>query len=176
MKPPLAVDLDGTLIRGDLFTGRMLRFCAARPWHLLVLLAWLLRGRPFAKAKLVRLYPVDAGALPYNGPFLAWLREEHAAGREIALATAFDRAGADAVAAHLGIFRRVFASDGRANLKSRRKAAALQAAYPDGFAYAGNERADLRVWDATQSAVIVAAPAWLLRKAKSRYTVERIFE
>lgn len=173
---PLAVDLDGTLIRTDLFARAMVRFCAARPWHVLVLLWWLRRGRAHAKARLAALYPVEPGALPYNGAFVAWLRDERGRGREIMLATAFDRAGAEAVAAHVGVFTRVFASDGRVNLKSHAKAAALKAAYPAGFAYAGNERADIAVWRAAQSAVIVDAPEWLVRYAEREFRVEKIFQ
>jgi hypothetical protein len=175
MGPPLAVDLDGTLIRCDLFTRAMLRFCLQRPWNAFRLLAWLSHGRAHAKAKLAALYPVDAAALPYNAALLEWLREQKTAGRELALATAFDRAGADAVAAHLGLFDRVFASNGRTNLKSARKAEALAAAYPQGFAYAGNEAADLPVWRAAESAVIVNAPDWLLKRAMASFNVECVF-
>ncbi|HRP10618.1 MAG TPA: hypothetical protein PLK37_06265 [Terricaulis sp.] len=176
MKPPLAVDLDGTLIRGDLFARAMARFCAAAPWHVLVLLAWLTRGRAYAKAQLAALYPVDAAALPYNEAFVNWLREERAGGRVLVLATAFDRAGAEAVAAHLGLFERVFASDGRTNLKSHAKARALAAAFPQGFAYAGNERADLAVWRAAKAAVIVNATDALVRRARAAFNVERVFD
>ncbi len=172
---PLAVDLDGTLIRCDLFARLMARFCLARPWHALVLLGWLARGRAHAKAKLAALYPIDAATLPYNEGFLCWLREEHKRGRVLALATAFDQAGADAVARHLGVFAHVFASDGRVNLKSHKKAARLKAAFPGGFAYAGNESADLAVWRAAKSAVVVNAPAWLEARVAREFELERAF-
>jgi phosphoserine phosphatase len=174
-KLPLAVDLDGTLIKTDLFMGAMLRFCSAAPWNAFVLLAWLARGRAHAKRQLTRLYPVVAAALPYNTPFVSWLQEERTAGRVLALATAFDQAGADAVAAHLGLFDHVFASDGRTNLKSKKKADRLQRAFPDGFVYAGNERADLKVWAAAQAAVIVNASPTLEREAVRRFQAERVF-
>jgi len=174
-KLPLAVDLDGTLIKTDLFTRAMLRFCSAAPWNGFVLLAWLTRGRAYAKQHLTRLDPVDATALPYNAPLIAWLREERAAGRIIALATAFDQGGADAVAAHLGLFDHIFASDGRTNLKSAKKADRLRRAFPGGFVYAGNERADLKVWATAKAAVIVNASPALVREAARRFEVERVF-
>ncbi|GAM97687.1 integral membrane protein [alpha proteobacterium U9-1i] len=174
-KPPLAVDLDGTLIRGDLFGAAMWRLATREPWRLPMLAVWLLRGRAFAKFQLAALYPVVAATLPYDLRVVAWLRAERATGREIALATAFDRAGADAVAAHLNCFDRVFASDGRVNLKSHRKAEALAAAYPEGFVYAGNERADLAVWLAAKAAVVVNASPALEREARLRFSIERVF-
>jgi beta-phosphoglucomutase-like phosphatase (HAD superfamily) len=174
-KLPLAVDLDGTLVKTDLFTRAMLRFCSAAPWNVFTLLAWLTRGRAHAKQRLTLLYPVDTAALPYNAPFVAWLREERAEGRVIALATAFDQSGAEAVATHLGLFDHVFASDGRSNLKSTKKADRLRRAFPDGFVYAGNERADLKVWAAAKAAVVVNASPALEREAARRFQVERVF-
>jgi len=174
-KPPLAVDLDGTLIHGDLFGEAMLRLGFAKPWKLPLLLLWLMRGRAYAKARLAAQFPPDATALPYDARVVAWLREERAAGRTIALATASDARAAQAVADHIGVFDRVFASDGRINLKSARKAEALAAAYPEGFAYAGNERADLKVWTAATQAVTCNCSTALARSVAQRFRVERDF-
>jgi 4-hydroxybenzoate polyprenyltransferase len=174
-KPPLAVDLDGTLIRGDLFGEAMLRLAFAKPWKLPLLLLWLLRGRAHAKAKLAIEFPPDVAALPYDERLIEWLREERAAGREIALATASDQRAAQAVADHLGVFDRVFASNGRTNLKSRKKGEALAAAYPGGFVYAGNEHADLKVWARATSAVTCNCAPAFARHAASRFQIERDF-
>lgn len=153
----------------------MRRLALHAPWKLPLLLLWLLQGRAHAKMRLARLYPIDAGALPYNEPLLAWLRAEHAQGRTLALATACDIEAARAVADHLGLFERVFASEGRVNQKSARKAAALARAFPDGFAYAGNERADLAVWRVSRSAVLVNASDALSRRAAALCPIEAAF-
>jgi 4-hydroxybenzoate polyprenyltransferase len=174
-KPPLAVDLDGTLIHCDLFAEAIVRLAFERPWRLPQLAAWLARGRAHAKAQLAAMFPPDPETLPYNEALMAWLREEHGAGRPLALATASDRLAAQTVADHVGIFQHVFASDGATNLKSRHKAEALAAAFPEGFAYAGNERADLKVWTAAANAVVVNASAGVTRAAGQRAAVERIF-
>ncbi len=42
---PLAVDLDGTLIRTDLFVEGMVRLAFSKPWLLPSLVLWLMRGR-----------------------------------------------------------------------------------------------------------------------------------
>lgn len=172
---PLAVDLDGTLAHGDVFARALWRFCGERPWHVVVLGALILRGRPHVKAKLARRYPLDAARLRYDERVLSWLREERARGRVIALATAADERDAKAVAAHLGLFDHVFASDGRTNLKAARKAERLVAVFPEGFVYAGNERADLKVWAAAKRAVIVNASPALEHQVQRRFDVERVF-
>ncbi len=169
---PLAVDLDGTLIRGDLFVEAMLRYVAASPLRVFTLLGWLMRGRAYAKAQLAQAAPCDPGLLPYEPAFLEWLAAERAAGRTIVLATASNQRDAERVAQHVGLFDRVFASDETINLKSRRKAEALRAAFPDGFVYAGNESADLRVWRAAKAAVVVNASAGLARRAGREFEVE----
>lgn len=174
-KPPLAVDLDGTLIRGDLFGEAMLRLVFAKPWKLPLLLLWLLRGRAHAKAKLAIEFPPNVAALPYDQRLIEWLREEHAAGREIVLATASDQRAAQRVADHVGVFDRVFASDGRTNLKSRKKGEALAAAYPGGFVYAGNEHADLKVWSQARGAVTCNCAPGFARNAAARFEIERDF-
>lgn len=172
---PLAVDLDGTLIRCDLFAEAMIRLGFEKPWLLPALLGWLMRGRAHAKARVLEMFPPRPEALPYDERLLAWLRDERAAGRTLVLATACDRVAAEAVADHLGCFDRVFASDGETNLKSQRKADALAEAYPQGFAYAGNEGADIKVWRAAASAVLVNASGGLARRAQSSFSVERTF-
>ncbi len=172
---PLAVDLDGTLIRSDLFAEAILRFLTVSPLKAPLLLRWLARGRAFAKARLAEIVPCDPATLPYDERVLAWLKEERVKGRVLVLATASDQRDAERVAAHLGLFDRVFASDGSVNLKSRRKATALTAAYPEGFDYAGNESADLAVWAAASGAVLANAPSDVVRQAAARFTIEKTF-
>lgn len=172
---PLVVDLDGTLMRGDVFSEAILRFLVGAPWKIFTLLGWFLRGRAYAKMRLAEAAPFDPADLPYNAELVEWLKSEKARGREIVLATAADRKAAEAVAQHVGLFDAVFASDGEINLKSRAKAKALAQAYPQGFVYAGNEAADLKVWAAAERAVIVNAPKHLARRATRDFEVECSF-
>jgi 4-hydroxybenzoate polyprenyltransferase len=172
---PLAVDLDGTLMRGDVFMEGMMRFLFANPLRLPKLIGWLMRGRAYAKARLEADAPTDPALLPYDERVVSWLKEERARGRTIVLATAADAASARAVADHVGVFDEVIASDGATNMKSRRKAERLAARFPDGFVYAGNEPADLKVWAAAQRAVVVNAPGPLAAAAARRFAVEKTF-
>ncbi|MBP6690409.1 MAG: UbiA family prenyltransferase, partial [Hyphomonadaceae bacterium] len=170
---PLAVDLDGTLIHGDTFFESILSYLGSNPLGAFALAGWFTKGRAFTKAKLADYAP-KADEVPYDQRLLSWLREEKARGRRLALATATDRKVADEIAAHVGLFDEVFASDGVINLKSARKAEALSAAYPDGFVYAGNETADLEVWAKAKGAVVVNADATLQHRAAALTTVERV--
>src|ERR1700746_2249485 len=137
-KLPLAVDLDGSLIRCDLLVESLLRLFFSKPWKAPLVAAWLVRGRAYTKARLARDFPPNPADLPYDERLLDWLRSERTEGRTLVLATASDQYAARMVADHLGLFDQVFASDGKINLKASRKADRLVGAFPDGFVYAGN--------------------------------------
>ena len=142
---PLCVDLDGTLILTDsLFEGVAGAF---RDGHTAALLSALLTGNRAAfKERTAGLAQIDVSLFPYNEELLGFLRRQREQGRRIVLATAADRRIADAVAAHLGIFDEVLASDGTTNLKGAAKAAALVERFGEkGFVYAGNDVNDVPV-------------------------------
>ena len=69
-------------------------------------------------------------------------------GRAVALATAADAVLADQLASRLGFIDQLFASDGEQNLKGTAKAETAEPAFPGGFIYAGDSKADLAVWAA----------------------------
>lgn len=153
----LVVDLDGTLIKTDLLAETANRFIVARPWCFFQLLAWLSAGRSMLKARLAQAVAIDTATLPYNEELLAWLRDEKAKGRRIALATASHRLLAEQVAGHLGLFDEVLATDATTNLKAETKRDALVARFGErGFDYVGDSRADRPVWRSAAQAHVVA--------------------
>ncbi|HEX7006562.1 MAG TPA: UbiA family prenyltransferase, partial [Alphaproteobacteria bacterium] len=165
---PLCVDLDGTLVNTDMLVESALHAARHRPMILFALPIWLLRGRSTLKAKLAAGAEIDVSTLPYNEELLAYLRAERARGRRLVLVTASDRRLADAIAAHLDLFDEVIASDGVRNMKGKAKAETLERRFgPKGFAYAGNERADLPVWRKAQAAILVNTPASVARAARA---------
>jgi hypothetical protein len=147
--------MDGTLLLGDVSVMGFRAALAARPHALLSALPLLLTRRAAFKQRLATLGPLDVGALPLRQAVIAHLAAEKARGRMLHLATGADEHLAHAVAARLGFFTRVFASDGRTNLTGPRKAACLVAAFPDGFVYAGDSAMDLHVWRVAAGAVLV---------------------
>ena len=157
LRPPLVVDLDGTLIQSDLLYETFAAAFFRNPvLTLMVVARALFSGRAKLKQALCRLAPIELETLPWRVELVAYLRAQKAQGRALHLATAADERIAQAVAAHLGLFERVYASDGARNLKGRVKAEVLAAEFPLGFSYAGDCRADLAVWRVAASAVVVA--------------------
>jgi hypothetical protein len=174
-KPPLFVDLDGTLVRGDT-TALCVVALIGRPLKLLRALSALRRGRAALKRALAAAAPPDPARLPYNAELLALLRREAASGRRLVLATGADRRTAEAVAGHLGLFSAVLASDGRVNLTAAAKLAAIRSIADDApFAYAGNERKDLAIWREAAAAILVGAPERVCRAAARMTKIEARF-
>jgi len=158
--PVLCVDLDGTLIRGNVLWECVLVLLKTRPLSLLLLPYWLLSGRAAFKRQLAARIQLDPARLPYRPQVLDLLRQEKARGRRIALTTAADRALAEAISGYLGLFDEVHASDGHVNLKGQTKAAFLEQHYADnGFEYVGDSVADAEVWRKARAAYVVGTEA-----------------
>jgi len=174
-EPVLAVDLDGTLLRTDTLFESLCVLLRERPRALGGAARALLKGRAGFKASVADRVLPDVAALPLNEPLLDWLRAERRAGRRLVLVTAADRRIAEAVAARVGLFEEVLASDGGRNLKAAAKAAILVDRFGQGgFDYAGDARADLPVWRAARRAIVVGGPR-LERAARRVAEVERVF-
>jgi 4-hydroxybenzoate polyprenyltransferase len=154
---PLAVDLDGTLIATDLLWEGLFLLLRRNPLYLFLVPVWLFSGPARLKQEIAARVDIDPAVLPYREELVARLREERSSGRRIILATGTPRKFAQAIAAHLGVFDAVHATDGRHNLTSGRKCAVLVDAYGDGgFDYAGNSRHDLKCFDVARAAIVVA--------------------
>ena len=154
--PPLAVDLDGTLVKTDLLIESIVALLREAPWQIFSLPMWLLKGRAYLKAQVARRVSVGVETLPYRRGLLDYLESQHTRGRRLILATAADETIAREIAVHLGIFDLVLASDGRTNLCGERKRDRLVAALGEnGFDYAGNAIEDLPVWAAARRAIAV---------------------
>ncbi|TIV09338.1 MAG: prenyltransferase, partial [Mesorhizobium sp.] len=128
---PLAVDLDGTLIATDLLWEGLFILLKKNPLYLFLLPLWLTGGPARLKQEISLRVDIDPASLPYRQELIDRLHAEHREGRVIVLATGTPRKFAEAIAAHLGIFDRVLATDGPHNMTSGRKCSALVAAYGD---------------------------------------------
>lgn len=174
-EPPLAVELDGTLVRTHTLHEGLVRLLKRNPLWLLLVPLWLLKGRAYLRAEVARRAPLDAAHLPYNEPLLAFLAEEKARGRRLVLATSAHRAQAEAVAAHLGLFSEVHASDESGELHGAAKLARLKEALGT-FDYVGGEAVDLPLWREARGGVLVHAAAGLVREVRGLGRPLRVFE
>lgn len=170
---PLCIDLDGTLVRTDVLVEAALGLLRRNPFYVFAFVGWILRGRAHLKHQIARRSDLEVSALPYDRRVLDWLRGER---RPHVLCSASDLRFASAVAAHVGGFDEIIASDGLHNLKGHAKAAALCDRFGErGFDYAGDAHADLAVWRRARRAILVSASAATERAAQRGGNVVHTF-
>ncbi|VGO17401.1 Decaprenyl-phosphate phosphoribosyltransferase [Pontiella desulfatans] len=164
---PLFVDLDGTLVKLDTLHQALFLLLRRDPVSLLKVPGWLAKGKAHLKDQVLQRVSLDASVLPYHRQFLDWLLKERKKGRKLILATASNYRTANAVAAHLGIFDEVLASNEQTNLRHQAKLEAIREMHGE-FGYAGNDEADFPVWDAAAEVVLVNPTAG----AKKNYALK----
>src|ERR1700722_7461610 len=136
---PLCVDLDGTLVRTDMLWESVAELLKRRPYDLIMLPFWLLRGGAHLKRQIAARTDADPTQLPYHHEFIYFLRAERGKGRAVLLATASDDGPAQRIAKHVGLFREVVASNGTTNMRGANKGRLLSEMFgKGGFDYAGN--------------------------------------
>ncbi len=177
---PLYVDLDGTLTPSDTLYESVMLFVRRSPLNLLRLLAWLWLGKAGFKRRLADAVRPDPARLPYRDDFLQFLHGEHARGRPLVLASAADARIVRAVAQHLGVFNDTLGTESGPNLSRGHKREAIAAhalaAGHTQWAYAGNSRDDLTVWQGGAQAVAVNAPASVLSQLRQQHPDVQVFE
>ena len=133
------------------------------PRAVLQIPGWLAQGKAAFKRHVTRAVTLDVTHLPYNQPLLRFLRQAHADGRTLYLATAADTLLAERIAAEEGIFTGVLASDGTVNLAGRNKLQAFQDRFGTEFSYIGNASPDLLVLHGCREPMVANPTAGLLR-------------
>jgi len=173
---PLAVDMDGTLVRGDTLWESCVSLVVHKPWLAFMLPLWLGKGKAGFKQEVARHVTLNPAALSYHPDVLSYLQQQKQQGRELWLVTAADRSVAECVAAHHGeLFDGIIASDGVNNLSGAGKAEALEKRFGEkGFVYAANAEVDLPVWRRAAAAVVVEANKGLLERAGQATRIEQV--
>ncbi|WP_084580588.1 UbiA family prenyltransferase [Sphingomonas azotifigens] len=174
---PLVVDLDGTLVSGDLLAETLVAHLAARPHDAFLLARLLAQGKANLKAHLSELHPLAADELPYRQSVLDVIAAARSEGRPVYLATASHERYASAIAAHLGVFDGVLATAANDNLAGDRKATALVERFGEaGFDYIGNSSADLAVWSHARRCYAVATSASVSRRLRRSHDAVEALE
>ncbi|MES3007993.1 MAG: UbiA family prenyltransferase [Pseudomonadota bacterium] len=172
---PLYVDLDGTLIHSDLLLESFLELIRRNLLLVFLVPFWMLRGKAFLKREIARRVQLRVDLLPYNKPFLDFLREQKQSGRRLVLISASDDSLVQAVAAHLGLFDATIGSDGVVNCSGTRKLARILQ-HDKEFCYAGDGRVDLQVWKGASAAILVNANAAVKQEAAALTQIEAGFD
>lgn len=176
MSVPLVVDLDGTLIDGDTLHLSLAALARGRPWLIPVLPLVVFSGRARFKAFVSNRVTLDAASLPYRTEVVAFVTDERRTSRPILLATAAHRRIADAVAAHLGLFDSVIATDGSHNAKGTGKLASIRAHLGEApFDYVGDSMADVPVFRAARRSYLVCPDTALQDAVKVGCRVAAVF-
>lgn len=172
---PLVLDLDGTLLRTDLLLESCLRLVRRQPLALFLILVWALRGRAMLKHRLAERAEVAVDLLPISQALHDYAHAAAASGRAVIVATAANRRLAEQVCERFGFVSMLLSSDESVNLKGRTKAAALQARWPGGFAYAGDSAADFHVWRCASAGIFAGRDARLAARLQRTTQTEAIF-
>lgn len=157
---PLAIDVDGTLLRSDItqemFWLGLLRY----PWLAPKILSLVKNDRPALKSLLMpRLIDVwDPEHLPYNPRVMQIARDHHAAGGAVILCSGSEGSVIERIADHFDFIDAGFGTSDTLNLVQGNKANFLKQRYPSGFCYIGNSTQDFTVWPDAALALAIAPP------------------
>lgn len=167
--PNIYVDLDGTLVRNDLFLEALVKYVKKHPLRVFSVLFLLFRGVAHTKTWISAQVELEADSLLYNQELLTYLETKRSEGHKVILATAAPRTYAEKVAGHLGIFDAVIASDVTANIKGENKCAAIiDHCGSDDFWYAGDAPVDRAIWAKAAGCIFVNAPKSAVDQAKAQ--------
>lgn len=164
---PLVLDLDGTLLMTDTLVESIAERLFSNPFQLVKALPTLVGGRARFKARVSDIAQLDVEALPVRRELVDYAASERKQGRAVYLVTAADQAVADRVAARFSIFDGAIGSDGDRNLKGKAKQTYLRRTFPDGYVYAGDSGADLKVWRDADGIILAGASKSVARRAES---------
>ncbi len=174
---PLCVDLDGTLVKTDILVESFLVLLKHNIAFAFLAPFWLLKGKAHFKQQIADRVEIDVSILPYHEALLDYLRNQRTQHRRLVLATASHAKFAQKIAAHLGLFDDVLASDGQKNLSGSKKLHELRHDFGEqGFDYIGNSRADLKIWPHARRAILVNPTAMVKHAAEQIGRVEHVFD
>jgi 4-hydroxybenzoate polyprenyltransferase len=173
---PLAVDLDGTLIKTDLLYESALAFLAMNILNIFYLVIWVFKGKAYLKRKLALNIKINPANLPYRLDFLEWLNQQKKS-RTLILISASDQKIVDAISEHLGIFDCAIGSDGIVNMAGIQKRNYLVNLYGENnYSYAANNYVDLDVWKDSKSAILTSNNERLLKRLTLVSQIEKTFK
>jgi 4-hydroxybenzoate polyprenyltransferase/phosphoserine phosphatase len=164
--PPLVIDVDGTLARGDFLWEGLVQLCSRRPGSVPALLRSALRGKAALKEFVARETRVDISSVPLEPAALRLIEEARAEGRLVILASGAHETHVAALGARVQADM-VWGSDGTESLTGAAKLKRIRAHFEQ-FDYVGNSMADLPLLTGARRAFAVNMPALARWRARRR--------
>lgn len=173
---PLVVDLDGTLIKGDVLFLELKMLLQKNIFYSLLCFIWLMKGRVNLKQRIHKLVQIQAEKLPYNDDLLDFLKTEAASGRKIILATATLRSIAVQISKIHPVFNEVYGTENRTNLKGQNKLKLLIENFgQQKFDYIGNSHSDLIIFNGARYSYLVNPKKSLIKKTRQVSNIQYIW-
>ena len=186
MSVPLVVDLDGTVIKTDLFFEAFFLYIQKNPLNFFKMIYWLSpQGRAKLKLEMGKNVPIGdhtsvktgirVEALPFCQPVVKYLWEEKKKNRELVLVTGAVQQYAESIAHYLGCFSAVFGvSKERPRMTGKNKTRFIQSRYKV-FDYIGDSFVDSYVWRKARYSLVANAYPLVEKKARKNFHVTRVF-
>ncbi|MBT6162644.1 MAG: UbiA family prenyltransferase [Crocinitomicaceae bacterium] len=166
----LAVDLDLSLTKTDVLIEILWAMLSSSPFRFVAMMFNLRFGKAYFKSCVAKSVFFDASKLPFNAQVINYIKDWKKGGGKVVLVTASNQIIADEVGRHLNLFDNVYGSNELVNLKGQQKARFLCEKFGAGkFAYIGDSKADLSVWEEACSVIAVNPSFGLKLQLENRF-------
>ena len=144
---PIVCDLDGTLIKSDLFLESLLIYIKSNFFLIFNLVYQLLFNKLIFKAFITHQFPVNGKKIPLNQELLDWLKLKKESGVDVFLVTGATKNSYESIKDRLMKFTAVYTSTNQLNLTGANKANFLIEKFgKEKFDYIGNSIVDFSIW------------------------------
>jgi 4-hydroxybenzoate polyprenyltransferase len=153
---PIVCDLDGTLIKSDLFIESLLIYIKLNFYHIFIAIYKLITQRIAFKNYITHSFKPNAKNIPFNTELISWLKKQKQEGREIYLVTGSTKSSVALIKSKLTIFSNIYNSSQNQNLVGSEKAKFLIEKFGrEKFDYIGNSITDFKVWKYAREKILV---------------------
>ena len=142
-KRTLVVDLDGTLIKTNIFREQLVKAFLRNPFTLVYLILINLYSIAKLKRALSEIVFINPKTLPYNEKVISLIKKYKMQKQKVILASACDVSSLAKISDSLGFFSDYIGSSDRFNAKGKNKLIAIKKLINDeSFDYVGSSRSD----------------------------------
>tara|TARA_B100000989_G_scaffold299003_1_gene291846 strand:- start:5607 stop:7022 length:1416 start_codon:yes stop_codon:yes gene_type:complete len=173
----LAIDLDGTLIKNDLFHEAILLYIKKNPLNLFKVLILLIKGKVYIKRFLAEKISFNDIEIIYNRKLISWIKEQRGMGFKTVLISGSPKKYCRQVYKQLKIFDHFFGTAGNINMTGSIKVVTLKKFFKDAVIhYVGNAKADIQVWRKVEKGYITNSSKRFTKKMEKIFGVQPILE